>query len=384
MRFALPFLLACCLFSQAQAQSAPESTLQPHIESAPEQHYLKLPPNQMRADMQAAAPKPQVYSATGTAIEPTPTPEEQKRVEADGILTMVLENDLFSGTDKRYTNGIRFSYLTPPVSSATMHDPALTWIPTVSGADSVRFEYAFGQSMFTSDNKLDPNPPTTGRPYAGFLYGSAAVITEHADSQKSLQMTVGVVGPASGAHETQDFIHSIIDSPKAQGWGTQLKNEPALNFAYLQRERDWWKKDLGWLDTDLVPHFGGALGNVYTYANAGATLRVGANLPRDFGPPRIEPGFPGSGYFLPADEFGWYLFLSADGRAVARNIFLDGNTFSSSRSVDKDIFVGDLHIGAVATYSGYRLAYSYIIRSEEYDTQNNGDTYGILTLSIAL
>lgn len=67
-------------------------------------------------------------------------------------------------------------------------------------------------------------------------------------------------------------------------------------------------------------------------------LRLGQRLPLDYGPPRIQPSLPGSGFFVPPqDRFGWYLFAGVEGRAVARNIFLDGNTFRDSRSVDKEL-----------------------------------------------
>jgi len=91
------------------------------------------------------------------------------------------------------------------------------------------------------------------------------------------------------------------------------------------------------LDADVLPHFGGALGNVFTYGAAGVTLRIGSGLEDDFGPPRIRPSLPGSAYFLPGKGFNWYLFAGLEGRAVLYNIFLDGNTFTDSHSVDKSL-----------------------------------------------
>ena len=67
-----------------------------------------------------------------------------------------------------------------------------------------------------------------------------------------------------------------------------------------------------------------------TYLEVGATLRIGNDLPNDYGAPRIRPSLPGSNFFLPRDNFGWYLFAGAGGRAVAYNIFLDGNTDGNS------------------------------------------------------
>src|SRR3546814_17784538 len=99
------------------------------------------------------------------------------------------------------------------------------------------------------------------------------------------------------------------------------------------------------LGVDVTPHLGAALGNVYTYGAGGLTLRFGEDLPDDYGPPRIRPALPGSDYFRPTDDFGWYFFAGAEGRIVARNIFLDGNTFKDSHSVDKRPLVADLQAG---------------------------------------
>jgi lipid A 3-O-deacylase len=312
---------------------------------------------------------------------PELTPLEKRRLAERDVYSMVLENDLFTGTDRRYTNGIRFSYLKTPEAKDAKYNRLVSWLPTIAGADTVRFEYALGQSMYAPDDITIQNPPLTDRPYAGYLYGSAAVITEHGDRQESLQLTAGVVGPSSLAQPTQRMIHKLSDSPKPRGWDTQLKDEPALTITYLQRQRDVWTADFAGMNADFVPHFGGALGNVFTYANMGGTIRIGNNLPRDFGPPRVEPSFPGSGYFIPEDEFGWYLFAGVDGRAVARNIFLDGNTWHDSRSVDKNTLVGDVHVGAVTSWRGYRLTYSFIMRSKEYKLQPQGDSFGIIALS---
>ncbi len=97
-------------------------------------------------------------------------------------------------------------------------------------------------------------------------------------------------------------------------------------------------------DWEILPHAGAALGTVRTFANVGGEIRAGLNLPDDFGTPSIGPAATTS---TPVDgnmasdrsrfDLGVYLFARVDGRAVARNIFLDGNTFSNSHSVDSNL-----------------------------------------------
>lgn len=75
------------------------------------------------------------------------------------------------------------------------------------------------------------------------------------------------------------------------------------------------------------------------------------------------------------------MFAGLDGRAVARNIFLDGNTFSDSHSVDKKPLVGDATAGVAFTLGDYRLSYSLNARSKEFDGQDGRSVFGAMTLS---
>jgi hypothetical protein len=71
-----------------------------------------------------------------------------------------------------------------------------------------------------------------------------------------------------------------------------------------------------------------------------------------------------------------------DGRAVARNIFLDGNTFTDSHSIDKEGLVGEMRFGLAVLLGRYRLTYARVNRSEEFEGQAS-NRFGSLTLSVA-
>jgi hypothetical protein len=141
-------------------------------------------------------------------------------------------------------------------------------------------------------------------------------------------------------------------------------------------------------DWEILPHAGAAVGTVRTFANAGAELRAGLNLPDDFGTSSIGPAATTS---TPVDgmmaanrswfDVGAYLFARVDGRAVARNIFLDGNTFSNSHSVDSNVFVADLSAGAALNYKNTKLAYALVYRTEEFKGQDGGQVFGTVSLN---
>lgn len=328
------------------------------------------------------APIPPPASAQQAPELPAVQPEKPKAPE-NGIFSLVVENDLFYDTDRRYTSGVRASYMTAKGDEPAWLREAAMELPMFNWHSDIRVEYALGQSMFTATDKLQRNPPQGDRPYAGWLYGSVGLVARTNNILDQMLVSIGMVGPASGAHETQDFIHSIVNSPEAQGWDTQLKNEPTLQLTY---QRSWQSPEFrlpAGFGIDATPHMGAALGNVYTYANTGAMLRFGQNLPVDFGPPRVQPSLPGSGYFERAPGgFGWYLFGGVDGRAVAHNIFLDGNTFKNSRSVEKENFVGDAQFGLAVVIDGVRLAYTHVLRTREYEGQDASDQFGAFSVSL--
>ena len=127
-----------------------------------------------------------------------------------------------------------------------------------------------------------------------------------------------------------------------------------------------------------------------TYANIGGELRFGLNLPDDFGTIAIGPAASTS---TPVDgglaalrspiDFGMYVFGRVDGRAVGHNIFLDGNTFSESHSVDKKWAVADLSVGLGINYRNTKLAYAFVYRTEEFKGQKEGQVFGTVSLNFA-
>jgi hypothetical protein len=266
----------------------------------------------------------------------------------------------------------------PPPRWAVNLARVLPWFPQNA---AVRHGYAFGQSTFVPSDITLADPPSTDRPYVGWLYASLGLSVDSGSQLDQFGLTLGVVGPASFAEDTQKFLHDVLGSDDPRGWDTQLENEPGVVLTY---QRSWRGPAFGNAtgpQLDLTPHAGAALGNVFTYANAGVTVRYGRQLPNDYGAPRIRQGLPVAAHFAPTSDFGWYLFAGVEGRAVAHNIFLDGNTFRDSRSVDKKPWVGDLQFGFVLDWPEVRLSYTHVLRTREFRTQEDNDGFGAFSVS---
>ena len=320
---------------------------------------------------------PPVNPAPGAAVD------GEYKIDQDdkGIFSVVLENDIFSGQDQNYTNGIRFAYLSPEANAPQWLETAADWLP-LAGDGNKRYSIAAGQSLFTPDDLTNPNVIPDDRPYAGWLYGSVGALSDTGKTLDNVMLTVGVVGPAALGEETQESIHHILpNNQDPKGWDNQLHNELGVNLDYERKWRSMFEFSPFGTGVDITPHMAASLGNVTTQATAGATLRIGYDLPQDYGPPRIRPSMPGSDFFIPTKEVGGYLFATVEGRAVARNIFLDGNTFRDSHSVDKNNFVGSLSAGFPLTYEDTRISYTHVFMTEEFKTQDEPATFGVITVS---
>lgn len=307
----------------------------------------------------------------------------QERVFADdkGIVNVIWENDIVAGADDGYTNGVRFSWLSSEKNSPHWLSEVASYLPLDAAEGKKRVSAAIGQSMFTPDRISATTANPDDRPYAGWLYGSIGVVSDTGKTLDNMVLTLGVVGPLSHAQQTQHFVHKVVDSPQARGWDHQLKNEPGVMLTYERKWRDLYGASAFGLQGDIVPHAGANLGNINTSASVGTTLRVGYDLPADYGPPRIRPSLPGSDFFMPTQRLSGYFFTTVEGRAVARDIFLDGNTFQDSPHVDKKPFVGSLQVGAAMTYEAWRFSYTHVFMSKQFDQEVHRDDFGAFTVS---
>lgn len=69
---------------------------------------------------------------------------------------------------------------------------------------------------------------------------------------------------------------------------------------------------------------------------------------------------------------------------MARDIFLDGNTFRDSHSVDKEPLVADIQFGLAIHVGRMRIALSNIWRSREFEDQDERSQFGAINLSFLL
>lgn len=309
---------------------------------------------------------------------------------ANGVLSLTSENDIFGGTDRNYSNGLRIERVRP----TNKVGPALCWVANrIPFLDlertKLRQGFALSHTIFTPEDITLETPKPNDRPYAAWAYGSATVVATtqlNPDEmiQDVLQLNLGIVGPSAGGEYVQDNWHNIIEVARPKGWDSQLKDEVGIEVT-AQRMRKYKGFDLPLnLESDYALHGGVTLGNVRTYGTFGGMARMGWDLGSDFGPPRIRPALAGAGVFEPGQPFGGYIFAGLEGRAVARDMFLDGNLWrDSARVTDRRDFVADAQFGIALHQGDVQVAFTYVHRTEEFVAQSGPQRFGAVSISIA-
>lgn len=274
-------------------------------------------------------------------------------------LRVALENDVFFHSDDDYTHGTLISY--------TKLVDKEHWLFKKRVSHQT---YTIGQFIYTPDDLKNTELITNDRPYAGLLYLD---FTEHMQTKNRLQsfsILGGIVGPHSYSEISQKTIHKWIDSTYPEGWANQLSDEIVVNISYSDKYTLFGDKY-----KNLIYGYGASLGNLSIDLSIESTFKFGYNIPSKINTIRLEP------YPRNIDDFYIYSFISLGGRAIGRNLTLDGNTFTDSASVEKEIFVGDLITGITTSYKSFEITYYVSYRTKEYKGQDGYSTFGGLSFN---
>lgn len=327
-------------------------------------------------------------------IKPTTTTlENEVKLVANStsernFITLNVENDMFGGgTDQNYTSGVRLTYHRIDANLPKFTRALDRLVPTYESTPATSIYYSIGQNLYTPADIENPAQQNNDRPWAGYLYGAAGLVTFNGNRIDELEASFGIVGPAALGEQTQKTIHKWVNSPNPKGWSHQLKNEPALMLSWNRRFPERYSIDLPEVFDQTMtftaePNLGITAGNVYTYANAGMSFRFNPFEGRyQDAPIKVRPAMPGTGAFvIPEGLAAWQVFGGVEGRAVAQNIFLDGNTFTDSHSVDKKHFVYDATAGVSTAFGKGRVSYAIVYRSKEFDDQEDPSIFGTVSL----
>jgi len=288
-------------------------------------------------------------------------------VGASSILRSV-DNDLFAKSDDQYTSGLSISYVGE-------HERAFddAEVPSWMGrfldehwpfpAEEERFViYSLSQRIFTPTD-LDATEVVEGDlPYSALLYGTITAGSQGPSRLDAFSLTLGVVGPWALGDEVQSAVHGVTGSDDPKGWDNQLENEPLLNVGFEERRRLARFGGGTGFGGDFLGGLSASLGNLETQATLASTARLGWRVPSNFHMVSefLAEDSLGLRHFGPEPEKPLvYAFAGFAATLLANAIYLDGNTFSDSHSVEHDPYVLRGSLGLAGQYGRLLVSLVY-------------------------
>lgn len=136
-----------------------------------------------------------------------------------------FENDIFSGKDYYYTNGVTVGFSAPWLSF--LKKTGL--FPSLGAEAQEQFSISLTQKMFTGLNPEAEAPIFGDHPFSGLLYAEFSGTSSLAEKRLIMRsgITLGVTGPASLASFMQKLMHELEPS----GWDFQTGNSLLINYS---------------------------------------------------------------------------------------------------------------------------------------------------------
>jgi len=274
-------------------------------------------------------------------------------------ITLRIDNDAFdfwmlpwNRPDEEYSSGVHITYDGGDAPWWARPFLGQSQACTTSSRECRMGRAEIGQDLYTpATSKTNPVPAPGSRPNAGWLYVSQTARSLRASRSDELTLTFGVTGRPSLGKFTQTIAHNAAPTfNRPSDWSDQVGFEPGLAVRYEQRRRVGL--DDRAIGFDVVPRFALTAGNVSTAAEIGVQTRTGWHL--------RHPWLPRDGPIEIA------LIGGVSARAVARDLFLDGNTFGDGPHVGHEIFVGSGEVGVLIRFRALSLAYRAVNDTRSY------------------
>jgi hypothetical protein len=268
---------------------------------------------------------------------------------ADPGWYLQVDNDVVFGTDRWYTSGVRVAHVEPRADHA--------------------IEWGLLQEIYTPEAKR-ANP--VDRPNAARLVASLARHELSDRDWRTLELDLGVTGPAALGRQAQALVHRFVPAPH-EDWSHQRSNRLDAQLAWTRTQRI--------AATPLLnANYGAVLGSQVAFAHAGIELHLGDGAAMKMESPALR--FAATPPLASSDEASWSPFLGASMRAMAWNHLLDFAPGFAEESLHMRRVVTRLAGGIAFQAHGLRAVLALLRDSREFDGQRRGQAVGSLTLHL--
>lgn len=304
------------------------------------------------------------------------------------VVNLSWDNDLLTGSDRGYTNGVRLSYLTDTADendgksarfARTLRDE-LRFLPGIGASDSKHaVTLSLRQFMVTPEDITVENPQFDDIPYAGHLSFSGTLWSWDADTITGFGAHIGVIGPESGAESVQKWVHKTTGSDKPQGWGNQLGTDVVGGIQGAHGRKLLQLGQDGNIEQRVSVIGAALLSSFRTSAKAGLVWQLGRHLPINFVPDYAGTSstiaLPGS---FKDSGSSWSVYVGLGVEYVGYS-YIDDN--AGAYRFDEGPLIGQLGLGA--TWQWDHLLASVTLRASTSEDERHKDNFSFGTLSVS-
>jgi hypothetical protein len=280
----------------------------------------------------------------------------------DRCFKINFDNDVFDNTDRYYTNGIRFDFISPLLKQSP-----LSWLMVPYWGEGTNYYgVSICQNMYTPSTTKVSGIQYGDRPYSSYLFFGSFKISNDPGKKfrQTSELDLGVIGPLAFGDFVQKTVHSDLPTnSEPLGWEYQIQNDVILNYNLTYE-----KGILSTRSVELNLNSTGALGTLYTNMGGGFQFRAG----------RMNPYFgsycfsrnnlnKATGY----SKFQAFIFVTSLGRLIGYDATLEGGMFNkssiytlNSKEISYLTYQGSL--GLTLAYEGYRLDVEQFLLSPEF------------------
>lgn len=307
---------------------------------------------------------------------------------AGGTFGIYWDNDLLTGSDKGYTNGIRASYLTTPaekddscrVCLAARARDKLSAMPGIGGPDSQHaLVVTITQLMITPEDIGTRSPQFNNVPYTGYLSGRVGLWSWNPEQITGYGLLLGVVGPDSYAEESQKRVHQITGSTTPNGWNNQLGTDTIAGVGATHARRFYSGGNPAMIEQDMGWVAGLRASSFISDARVGLSWRMGSHLPINFIPDYAgissSIGLPGA---LNVPGSGWSVFAGIMGQWIPYS-YIDEK--AENYQYDQKTVVGHAGIGAGWHTPGFQATVTLRTTSSQNKTNKDPLSFGTISFT---
>ena len=278
------------------------------------------------------------------------------------FLRIGFDNDILNYTDRFYTNGIRFDFISPVIQQFPLSKVMVPYWK--SGINY--YGISLVQNMYTPSTTKVDGILYGDRPYAAYLYFGTFKITNDPLNRfrQTSELDIGVIGPYSFGEYIQKSFHNEVPTNSVPlGWEYQIKNDLVLNYHYSVEKGILQKENI-----DFSVNGTGALGSLYINLSGGFLMRTGimnpyfTNLGQSKKRINKENGLKNTQILF---------FVTSQGKFVGYDATLQGGFFNKTSvynipgsSISRFIYQGSA--GITFVYGGFRFDIEQFLLSPEF------------------